>query len=77
MMRPKKARRKLTQEESDGVKAWKIRYMEIYERECDIHETVRAARGVIGMGNIEGACDMHDALLCRHERETEELCACP
>ena len=76
-MPPKKrTRRKLTQEESDGDVAWKHRYIELYDRYCDIHDEVRILCGLHSLGSHDEASGMCGAILDRYDKEVRELVGC-
>lgn len=76
-MPPKKrVRRKLTQEDSDGAVAWKMRYIDLYDRYCDIHEDVRILCGLHSIGSHDEATNMCGAILDRYDKEIRELVRC-
>ena len=76
-MPPKKRqRRKLTQEESDGDVAWKMRYIELYDRYTDVHEEVRILCGFHSIGSHDEASGMCGAMLDRYDKEIRELVRC-
>lgn len=76
-MPPKKrVRRKLTKEESDGDVAWKMRYIELYDRYTDIHEEVRILCGLHSIGSHDEASGMCEDILSRYDKEIRELLRC-
>lgn len=72
----KRTRRKLTLEESDGQEAWRSRFIELYDRYCDIHESLRIMNGLYALGSFDVATDMCGGLLVRYEKEVEEMVRC-
>ena len=76
MLPKKRTRRKLTLEESDGDVAWKMRYIELYDRYTDVHEEVRILCGLHSIGSHDEASGMCSAILERHDKEIRELVRC-
>jgi len=76
MLPKKRVRRKLTLEESDGDVAWRMRYIELYDRYTDVHEEVRILCGLHSIGSHDEASGMCSAILERHDKEIRELVRC-
>jgi hypothetical protein len=76
MLPKKRTRRKLTAAESDGDGAWKLRYINLYDRYCDIHEDVRVLRGLHSIGSHDEAGGLCGAILDRYDQEVKELVRC-
>ena len=75
-LKPKRTRSKLTPEYSDGDGAWKLSYVELYDRYCDLHEDVRILCGLHSLGSHDEAGGMCGAILDRYDKEVRELVKC-
>jgi hypothetical protein len=72
-MLKKRTRRKLTEDESDGAQAWKNRFVDSYDRECDVADNLRVVVGLIDLFNYGDAKSMLTSVIDRHDKETEAL----
>ena len=76
LLKPKRTRSKLTPDYSDGDGAWKLRYVDLYDRYCDIHEDVRILCGLHSLGSHDEAGGMCEAILDRYDQEVRKLVEC-
>jgi hypothetical protein len=76
LLKQKRTRSKLTPEFSDGDGAWKLRYVELYDRYCDLHEDVRILCGLHSLGSHDEAGGMCGAILDRYDQEVRKLVRC-
>jgi hypothetical protein len=59
---------------SEGADAWRTRFINLYDHQCDIHESHKMISFMLDTGNSAGALDALKALVERHDREVEALC---
>lgn len=73
-MPPKKrTRRKLALEESDGAKAWRSHYRDLFERYLDLHDNMKTICGLFSMKSYDEAEAFCASLLARFDHEEETL----
>ena len=53
-----------------------MRYIELYDRYCDIHDEVRILCGLHSLGSHDEASGMCGAILDRYDKEVRELVGC-
>jgi len=68
-MLKKRTRRKLTEDESDGAQAWKNRFVDSYDRECDVADNLRVVVGLIDLFNYGDAKSMLQSVIDRHDKD--------
>jgi hypothetical protein len=53
-----------------------LRYVELYDRYCDLHEDVRILCGLHSLGSHDEAGGMCGAILDRYDQEVRKLVKC-
>jgi hypothetical protein len=70
----KATRRKANPDMEDGATAWRARFIDLYDYQCDIHEAHKMIEFQLEAQNPADALGSVRALVARHEKEIADLC---
>lgn len=59
--------------QSDGEVAWRRRYIELYDEQCNAYDKHRLALEAIDAGEPERAAELLESLVATHEEEVRKL----
>ena len=70
-----KARKKRNSDpaQSDGEVAWRRRYIDLYDEQCNAYDKHRLALEAIDAGDVDRASELLEGLVAAHEEEVRKL----